>query len=39
MENGGVYDQAKIKGTFAKYLKEDKDLYDYAKAFYWTMLT
>lgn len=38
MQDGGVYDMANIKRKFDLYKNEEPDLYDYSKAFYWTLL-
>jgi kynurenine formamidase len=38
MQDAGVYDTVIIKAGWEKYRKDDPDLYDYTKAFYWTML-
>jgi hypothetical protein len=38
MQDAGVYDSVIIKAAWEKYRKDDPDLYDYIRAFYWTML-
>jgi len=38
MDAAGVYELARIKEGWEKYHKENQTLYDYTKAFYWTLL-
>jgi hypothetical protein len=38
IQDAGLYDNIIIKAGWEKYRKDDPDLYDYIKAFYWTML-
>jgi hypothetical protein len=39
MKDAGIYDQARIKEGYDKYLKNNEhECYDYAKAFYWTLM-
>jgi hypothetical protein len=38
LQSAGIYDKAAIKTRFEQLRKDDHDRYDYAKAFYWTIL-
>jgi tetratricopeptide (TPR) repeat protein len=38
MESAGVFDKAKVQEGFANLYEQSPKLYEYAKAFYWTLL-